>query len=471
MKTIFLNIFFIVACFVVQAQNKLSLKQAIELGIKNNLDVNQADLLMQSANVNLKQSRAAMLPDLNAAANHGTNQGRSIDPFTNAFIDQNVNYGSYTAGSSILLFNGSSLQNRIKSNRLGYEASQMELQQAKDNLTINIILAYLNVLSAEDILTTSQSLTTVTEKQVERLGILNESGAIAPSRFYDLKGQLANDQIAIVDNRAARETAKLNLSQLLNIPYDKSMELERLPLDTFSTNYENEPARIYETALQQFAQIKAVHLRTESAEKNIRSIKGQLFPTLSFSGNVNTNYSSAATQSLFLNSIEVTSDDYVIVNGSQTQVITKQNNFDTRKITYGNQLKNNKFTTFNVGLNIPLFNASQVRSRVKLAKIDLKNNELVEQNTKTQLQQSIERAYVNLTTTADKYKLLLDQVNSFQESFRAAEILFNAGASTSVDYLIAKNNLDRTTTNLIISKYDFVLRSKVLDYYEGKALW
>ena len=471
MKTIFLNIFLVMTCFIVQAQNKLTLQQAIETGIANNLTVNQSDLQMQRENITLKQSRLNMLPNLNGSANHGTNNGRSIDPFTNGFINQNVDYASYSASSNLLLFNGSSLQNRIKSNRLGYEASKEELQQAKDNLTINIILAYLSVLSSEDILESSRSLSEVTQKQVERLDILNQSGAIPPSQYYDLKGQYANDQLTIVDNQSALETAKLNLAQLLNIPYNKNMELERMPLESFNISYDADPEKIYQAALQQFAQVKAVHLRTESAEKNIRSIRGELFPTLSFGGNINTNYSSAATQSTFLNSSFVPSNDYVIVSGSQVPVITKQDNFDTKKIGYGDQLKNNKFTQFNLGLSIPIFNGNQVRSRVKLAKIAFKNNELIEQNTKTELQQSIERAYVNFTSTSEKYKILLDQVRSFQESFRAAEVLFNSGASTSVDYLIAKNNLDRTNTNLIISKYDFVLRSKVLDYYEGKALW
>ena len=159
------------------------------------------------------------------------------------------------------------------------------------------------------------------------------------------------------------------------------------------------------------------------------------------------------------------------VNGTQYSVISKQNNYTSQKITYGNQLSNNLSTTFYLGLSIPLFNAFQVRSKVKLAKVELKNNELVEANTKTLLQQSIERAYVNLTNTSNKYKILLDQVNSFTESFRAAEVRFNSGAITSVDYLIAKNNLDRTNTNLITSKYDFVLRAKILDYYAGKPLW
>ncbi|MDP4284456.1 MAG: TolC family protein [Bacteroidota bacterium] len=249
------------------------------------------------------------------------------------------------------------------------------------------------------------------------------------------------------------------------------MDIERLPNDAFNKNYDVAPDQVYQTALQQFAQIKAVHFRTESAEKTIRYYKGQLYPTLSLSGNINTNYSSAATQSLFVNSSEVPSSDYVVINGNQVPVITKQDNFNTQKIDYGHQLNNNLFTSINLGLRIPLFNASQVRSRIKIAKIDMKNTELVEQNTKTLLQQSIERAYVNFTNTSNKYKILLDQVNSFAESFRSAEIRFNAGAITSVDYLIAKNNLDRTNTNLITAKYDFVLRSKVLDYYQGKPLW
>ena len=244
--------------------------------------------------------------------------------------------------------------------------------------------------------------------------------------------------------------------------------MERLSEESFNTSYDNTPGNIYQTALQQFAQIKSVRFRTQSAEKNIRSIKGQLFPILSLGGNINTNYSSAAMQDFYVNTTEVPSTDYVMVNGAQVPVITKRDNYNAQKIKYGNQLNNNLFTTVNLGLTIPLFNSNQVRNKIKLAKIDFKNSELVEQNTKTQLQQSIERAYVNLTSSSEKYKLLLDQVNSFAESFRAAEIRFNAGAITSVDYLIAKNNLDRSKSNLIISKYDFVLREKVLDYYQGK---
>ncbi|HXR83709.1 MAG TPA: TolC family protein [Hanamia sp.] len=471
MKSFFLIAAFISYTFFATAQNKLTLKDAIEIGIKNNIDVSQSDLLMQKAGINLTQSKENMLPNLNANADHGYNYGRSIDPFSNAFINQKVGYASYGAASKVLLFNGFSLQNQIAANRLGYEASRMELQQAKDNLTINIILDYLQVLSAEDVLTQSKEQVEVTQKQVDRLAVLNQSGAILPADFYDLKGQLASDQIAIADNQTNLETAKLNLVQLLNIPYHKDMEVERMPEDNFNINYSGTPDSIYQQALQQFAQIKAVKLRTESAQKNISSIKGELFPTLSFGANINTNYSSVATRDYFLNTTENPSSNYVDVNGSQYPVIVKQNNYESRKINFGDQLSNNLFYTLNVGLSIPLFNSARIRNQIRLAKIDYKNTQLVENNAKTQLQQSIERAYVNLTSSSDKYKLLQNQVAAFTESFRTAEIRFNAGAITSVDYLIAKNNLNRAQNNLIIAKYDFVLREKVLDYYGGKPLW
>ncbi len=471
MKSLFLNILFATFTLFASAQNFLTLKQAVEIGIKNNIDVLQAGLQMQKAGINLNQSKEYMLPDLNASATHGKNFGRSIDPFTNGYIDQKVGFANYGASSNVLLFNGFSLQNQIKANKLGYEASKEELQQAKDNLTINIILSYLQVLSAEEILKQSQDQVLVTQKQVERLNILNQSGAILPADFFDMKGQLATDEVTIADNKANVETAKLNLVQLLNIPYNKDLQLEKIPAENFDANYSPTPDQVYKTALQQFAQVQAVKLRTESAAKNIRSVKGQLFPTLSLGASMNTNYSSVATRDYYVNSTENQSPNYIMVGVTKYPVIVKQDNYSSKKITFGNQLSNNLFEAFNIGLTIPLFNAGRVRNQVKMAKLELKNNQYVEQNTKTQLQQAIERAYVNLTSAADKYKLLQEQESAFTESFRTAEIRFNAGAITSVDYVIAKNNLNRTQTNLITTKYDFLLREKILDYYEGKPLW
>jgi outer membrane protein len=139
----------------------------------------------------------------------------------------------------------------------------------------------------------------------------------------------------------------------------------------------------------------------------------------------------------------------------------------TGKIPYKDQISNNMFYTLNLGLRIPLFTNLRARNNIKLADIQVRNSELVEENTKLQLRQQVEQAHLNMTNAYERYKTLLDQVAAYQTSFKAAEARLTAGVGTTVDYIIAKGNLDRANINLINSKYEFVLRKKILDYYQN----
>ncbi|MET0392797.1 MAG: TolC family protein [Chitinophagaceae bacterium] len=453
------------------AGHTYSLKQCIETGIQNSLAVQQSGLQMQASDINRKQSQLDRLPDLNGSVNHGINHGRSIDPFTNSYINEQVNFANYSLSSGVILFNGLSINHTVKQTTLAYEASKMDWQQTKDNLTINIILAYLQALSNEDLLVQAQHQAELTQKQVQRLEVLNADGAIRPSDLSDLKGQLAGDQLAVVNTRNTVATAMLNLCELMNILYDPNMKLERLDPVAFAAVYETTPAQVYQTALSQFALIRSVTLRTRSAEYAVKARRGQLFPTLSLNGSANSNYSSAAMQSVFVNTTTFTTSDYVVISGTPVPVISQQNNYTSEKIGYTRQLNNNIFTSVSLNLSIPLFNSFRARNRIRLAQIDAKNYALIEHTAKTQLQQNIERAYVNMTIAFDRYRILLDQVQSFTESLRAAEIRFNEGVDNSVDYLLARTNLDRAANNLIMAKYDYALKTKVLDYYQGRAGW
>ena len=426
---------------------------------------------MQTAAVNWRQARANMLPDLIANINHGTSQGRSIDPFSNNYVNQNITFADYNLGSSVTLFNGFLLQNNIKQNAYAYEASKMEWQQAKDNVTLNVILAYLQILNNEDLLQQSSDRALLTRKQVERLEILNKEGAIAPALYYDLKGQLAGDELAAIDNQNALDAAKLNLSQLMNIPFNKTLEVERLNMNQLSILYDATVDQIYEIAQKQLALIKASQLRKESARKAVQAARGNFYPAVFLSGNIGTNYSSGATGQVFQSTVNDTTSSYVTVGATNYPLIVKQDNFTFPKISYNNQFKNNYGTSVNLGIRIPILNSLQARNNVTLAKIDLKNAEYIEEATKIQLKQSIEEAYFNMTAAFKRFQLLEEQVQSFTESFRAAEVRFNAGAGTSVDYLVAKNNLERANINLISARYDYILRTRILDYYQGKPLF
>jgi outer membrane protein len=473
MKKVFFSIALVLFYLIVDAQqNKLSLRQCIETGLANNLDVYQSQLQMESDKINMSQAKMNLLPDLNGVASHNFSQGRSIDPYSNSPVTQGVSASNFNLNSGVILFNGLSLQNTIKQNSFAYQASKMDWQQVKDNLTINIILAYLQVLSVEDQLAQAKNQADLSSKQVERLEIMNQQGAIKPSDLSDLKGQYANDQLVIINTQNNLETAKLSLCQLMNIPYNKELELERIEPESFAVKYESTRDQIYQAALQQLALIKAVDLRTQSATKAVKVARGQLFPTLSFGANVSTNYSSVALQNQYLNTTYVPTSDSAIVNNIKYPVYRFQDNFSPyTKISYKDQLNNNVFTSFGFALRIPIFNSFTQRNLVKQAKIRLENREFIAKTTRTQLGQSVDQAYINMLSASGRSTVLLEQVSAYTESFRAAEIRFNNGVGTSVDYLTAKNNLDRANIALVIAKYDYVLRTKILDYYQGKQLW
>ena len=460
----------------ISAQNtdstRLTLQQCIETAIGNNLTVKQSELAAQRSGINYNQAKTNLLPNLGANVQQGLNQGRSIDPFTNTYLNQQINYTNYSLGGNLVLFNGFLLWNTIKQNLLAFQASKLELQQQKDNLTLNVILAYLQILNNQELVNQSRNQAAVSQEQIHRSEILNKDGAIAPYQLSDLKGQLSNDSLSIINNQNNLEAAKVVLAQYMNVPYQKTQTFAPLNAEQLSSFYNHNPDAIYQAALEQLSLVKASVFRTKSAAKGVRSARGYLYPTLSLNAYLYTNYSSAANRSIFVDSARTLTNDYVnLQNGSKSYVITNQNNYRQDNISYRDQFKNNYNSAVTLGLQIPVFTNWVARNRIALAKIDLKNAELVEQTTRIQLKQSVEQAFFNTTASFNRYRTLQNQVKSYTESFKATEVKFNAGVGNSVDYTIAKNKLDAANINLISARYDYILRMKILDYYQGKLTW
>ncbi len=452
--------------------NILTLKQCVDTAIKYNLQVEQNETQMQASRVNWQQAMFNLLPTINASGTQGINFGRSINPYTNQYINQRINTGNYGLSTGLTLFSGLQLQNAIKQNAYAYDASKMDWQQQKDNITLNVILAYVQVLSNQDILDVSRRQADVDSQQVERLKAQNEYGAIAPSTLYDLQGQYASDLVNIVNNVNILEASKVSLFQILNIPYNRNVQFERFPLDIPVAEYPANSDSIYQTALAFMPSIKAADLRVKSYEKALKVARGQYYPTLSFYGSVSTNYSDAATTNVYGSEIIVPSTtDYVTVGGADYYINSKQQTVTQQKIAFGDQFKNNRYTQIGLQLNVPILNYLRTRNNVKLAKINLKNYQNMATATRNQLQQNVEVAFQNMVAAYGQYKSYRDQVTAYQLSFEAAEAKFNAGAITSVDYVIAKNNVDRANINLTEARYNYIFRTKILDYYQGRLTW
>lgn len=452
-----------------QADSLLTLQQCVDIAVKNNLDVKKSGLLAQSGKIDYNQAKEYLLPTVNAQVDHGINNGRNINPFTNTYVNQSLTYGNYSLNGNLTLFSGLQNLNRIKQTALAYEAGKMDFQQAKDLVTINVITAYLLVLDNTELLAQARKQLTVSKQQVDRLEILEKKGANKqPSDLYDLKGTYGDNQLALVNAVSTLEASKLNLLQILNIPYRKGITLAPVDAQNLTKQTDASSESIYSTALQQLALVKASTLRRQSAEKAVKVAKGALFPTVSLFGGLYTNYSSAAQRSVFTDSSTVNTGQFVNTATGQQPVLARQANYDNRSIGYYDQFKNNYSTQAGISVRIPILNYFQNRNKVAQAKVDLENYKNIEENTRIKLRQDVEQAYLNMESAYNRYNALIEQVKAYAESFRIAEIRFNAGVLTSVDYVLAKNYLDRANINLINARYDCYIYNKILDYYQGR---
>ena len=450
----------------------LSVQQAVAIAIKNNLLVNQADIQSQTNRVLYNQAWGNMLPQINGQAQQQIGFGRTLNSYDYTYVNQ-VTTGNYNLSGNLTLFQGLQLQNNLKANSYAYNASKLDLQQQKDNITLSVLLAYLQVLSSQDLLAIAMEQADIDKKQVDRLGVQNNEGALLLlSNLSDLQGQYAGDQVNIATAVNTLEAAKVNLFQLLNVPYKRDVTYERSIANLTITDYQQPPDSIYRTAMTVLPAVKSVDLKTKAYAKFLQAARGQYYPSLSFYGGIGTNYYSLANNVINTTvTTGVPTSNYVVTPSGQLPVLYDKQNTRSEKISWGDQFSKNKSSYIGLQLNVPILNYLRARNNVKQAKVNLKTAEINANNTKLALQQSVELAFQNMIASYKQYKFYLDQVAAYAESFRTTEIRFNEGVVNSDVYVIAKNNIDRANTNLAAAKYSYIFRTKVLDYYQGKLSW
>ncbi len=455
-------------------ETKITLQEAVNIAQKNNISVKQSENQVLLNSLQLQQSKFNQLPIANGNINESFNFGRSLDPFTNTFADRNINFNQLSLSSNVIIFNGYQLKNTIAQNDIFLKATQLDLQAMKENIGLQVALAYLNIMNAEDQLSISQTQTDITRLQINRTDKLVKAGSLPQSNLFDLNAQLAGEESTVINNQSILDLAKLTLLQLLNDRSITDVKVDRISIPTPSTaGYEASIAKIVEVAEASQPVIKAADLRIKGADKGIEIARAGFLPVITANANLGANQSNAQ-KNLTFNS--VTSEQNlgtVLFNGQQIPlIVTSTNNIPSAGETVGyfTQLGNTFNYGFGINANIPIFNRYANKSNVTRAKIQKENANLNAQQARLTLRQNIETAYTNLTNSAKRYDSFLIQVSALEESFRAAESRFNAGAIDFVSYSLQKTNLDKAKGNLVTAKYDFIFRTKILDFYQNKPL-
>lgn len=459
-----------------QGSNQWTLEECIDYAHQHNLQVKQSQLNMLSSKVELDRSKADIFPTLNAGSGFSNAVGRSIDPFTNAMIDEPVTSQSYSLTSGITLFNGFSQQNTIRQNKALFKANEFELAQMKNDISLQIVTAYTNILFNKELLTQAESQMQATQAQLDRTRRQVEVGVLPQASLYEIQAQLASDELRRTNAMNNLDFARLNLKQLLQLPADASVEVVDPEFELGEVQeYPVSAGEVYEVAEQTQPGIAAAEARIESSQLGLRAAKGNLMPSISAQGGIVTRYSSAAPQFIPREGspmVEGQQEIGYFVTSEGRQIVYRDGEspqyFD--EFTYSRQLDYNLQRYVQVNLNIPIFNGLRSRSAVSQARIRQDQAQLQSQIMRQQLRQTIEQAAQDVKAAALTYRSNANQVRSLREAFRSAEQRFNLGAANAVDFNIAKTNLDVAESNLIRAKYDYIFRTKVLDFYQNKPL-
>lgn len=474
MLRIFIVFIFLTIGLNANGQDKWSLQKCVDYALENNLQVKQSGLDVESAEINLFSSKTSTLPNINGNLGLNASSGRSIDPFTNTIIDRGINSQNAGLNASLPLFDGGQRYNSIKRDQYGELAAQQDKESVENDVTLNVVTFYTNILFNKELLETAKLRLETTESQENRVEKQVEIGALAQADLLQIKQQKANDELEVVRAENNLDISYLQLKQALQIPADQAFDIEipELPEPSAGELMESS-SKVYQYALQNQPVIKAAEYRKESAVKGIGVARSGYYPSLSLNAGLGTNYSSAAPDRFPVlgseNRTEIVQIGFVESTGEAVSTI-RQFPSEDKENTYWNQLDFNMRQFVGISLNIPIFNRFQVKNNVQQSIINHKRSEYQLTSVKNQLQQTIEQAYLDVKAAAKSYQALNNSFEASELSFRNAEQRLELGATDAVEFTQIKNDFERVKSDLIRAKYDYIFKLKVLDFYQGKPL-
>jgi outer membrane protein len=412
---------------------KISLKECVDIAIKNNLIYRESQILGESANVELSRAKSQTYPRIGFGTGQDLRVGRSIDRFTNAFIEEIYTTNYFGLQANMTLFNGFQIKNQIRQNEFLRDAGAKNIEAVKNRTIIGVIQAYLQVLASQELLEVSKQQVATSKSQVERINKQIAAGVVGQSELFQVQSQLVNDEFSLVTSQNANKAARLALFQLMNQSVNNSLIFDSLNEEFLIYTVENQSVEyIFEQAANNLPEIKAGELRMKSFDSQLKATQANVLPQINLSSNYGTFYSSS-----------------------------------NKAENYFKQINGTRSGSLSLDISIPILGRLQNSPRISAVKVQqqLAQNQL--NVSKLQLRQAIEQSYQLLTAAADRYKVATNQVNILDQNIKAVESRINAGTVNFIEYVLAKTNFDRAKSNLVQAKYEFLLQNKILDFYKN----
>lgn len=413
-----------------------SLDDCIDYAQRNNIDVQQRTLNVEQGSVDLSTARFSRLPDVNASVGYNASFGRSTGD-DNTYKTQTLQTGSFDVSASLPIFEGLRINRTIKGRKLDLAAAVQDLERVREDVAVNVMTLYLQVLFNRELLGVAERQLELSTQQAARSREQVAAGKQPESAFYESEALRANDELTLTQARNDLQLALLDLSQALNRESAAGFDVVVPVLDSLSMEALHRlgtPEEVYAYASVYRPHIRAERLRLESSENAVRTARSALYPSLSLRG------------------------------GYGTGVYSSMNE------NFWPQFRRNSNEFVGVSLNIPIFNRRATRNNIRSAQIAARGQQLALTNAERSLRKEIEQAWYNADAAYGKFRSAEAAVASARVAFAYEEQKAAAGRSTVFDFNDAKTRMEKAESELIQAKYEFVFRSKILDYYRGEPL-
>ena len=450
-KGIFLLIFFGVLFFsaAIVAQKQWTLEECINYAYENNLVIQQSMLNVESSDLDLMQSKLNLAPSLNASASQNFGWGRSPDPQTNIYATQQTQSTYFNINSDVTLFNGLQQMNIIRKAQFDYLAKKYESDKIRNDISLNIAAGYLLILFNIELVNNSQRQVDISKEQISRTEKQVEAGALARGNLYDIQAQSATEEAALIANKNKLGLAYLDLMQLLDLEATNEFDIDKPNLEITGQPSLLPPEMIYNKSLALMPEIKSAELRLESAGRTLAISQGARSPRIFASGNIGTLYSDQIKENLGF-------DENGVIWGNT--------------IPFNSQFVDNRSGSIVFGMSIPIFNGYQVSTNIKKSKIYYENVNLELEIEKNRLRKNIESSYSDAIGAYQTFIARNKSVDALKESFNYTEEKFNVGMVNSTDYNVSKIQLANAEADLASAKFDYIFKTKILDFYLGRQL-
>jgi outer membrane protein len=456
---------------ILSAQEPWSLEDCIQYAMENNIQIKQTVLTTDYNQNILKQSKLSQLPTLSGNANYNYSWGRILDQTTYSYSDnQTINSVNMGLNSSTNLFSGLRVRNTILQNELNLLASYEDVEKIKNDISLLIAGGYLSIMFNKELLAVTESQLEITGQQVERTEKLVDAGKLARGNLLELQAQYAAEELNLVNAENQLIISMLNLQQLLDLPIDTAFdvvipELEDPDQDPLVMN----AVEVYIRAEQEMPEIKSAMLGLESAAKGLAIAKGGRSPQLYLSANYNSGYSDIRQQVVSVSG-PVQIPIGTTAGGETVFALDLQEVPEFGAYPFFQQMQDNASAGVGLGLSIPIFNGWMVNTNIANARIMHESAQLDLQSKKLTLYADIQQAYTDALAALKKFNATQQALISMEESFKYTETKFEVGLVNTVDYNTSKNQLTATQSDLLQAKYDFIFRTKILNFYKGEPI-